>query len=475
GSATTGIRLIGDPSNWEPVPDATTADVIGAGTPLPRHFLYEASGQLWFHAENRSLHLPCYVNARAGSEYRLVDSWIRLATRFSPQLRPETTLRFDGGAASSKLLPIVSAFELGETSPDKRLSDPNRAAVDLLAVGAATDIASVSGIEESSVYFGIATAGSWTTPQPGLSEFNVLIDVDRDGWEDFGVFNGTGASTNTGGAQDCFMSVVYELGNRFDIVSTNAVGFLNQYAADEWETAPFGNSVMVLPVPAAAIGLTRNATAFRYMVRTYTFSGSVDRTGWIPFDAARPVIDTAFASPDGTPLHDDGQPLTVRLDREAARDAGQRLPGVLLLHHFAPPERRVEIATLDLENDDSDNDRLPDWWEQRHFSSLGVAGRDTDSDGDGASDFAELESGTNPNDSRSAFRMRSATRVGSRNIAVRWTGIAGQIFALERSTNLTAGFGEIVRDDIVSTPPLNSITDTNAPDPGPYFYRVRLK
>ena len=475
GTATTSVRLIADPAAFDLVPDDTTAAVIGAGTPLPRHFLYEASGQLWFHSDVRSAHLPCYVNARAASDYRLVDAWIRLATRFSTQIRPEVTLQFQGDSASTNMLPLVSAFELGETSPDKQLTDPNRAAVDLLAVGAATDIASVTAFEDSTVFFGIATAGPWTTPQPALSEFNVLIDVDRDGWEDFGVFNGTGSSTNTGGAMDAFMSVVYELGGNLDIVSTNAVGFLNLYAADAWDTAVFQNSVMVLPVPSLAIGLSRNNTAFRYMVRTYTLSGSVDRTGWIPFDAARPVVDTAFASPDGSPFHDDGLPVTVRLDREAAREDGHRLPGVLLLHHFGPTDRRFEIATLDLENDDSDGDGLPDWWEQRHFTGITVAGRDTDTDGDGASDYAEWVSGTNPNDSRSAFRMRSATRVGSRNIAVRWTGIAGQVFVLERSTNLLAGFTDVVRDNVESTPPLNSITDTNAPDPGPYFYRVRLK
>jgi len=475
GAATTGVRLVARPEGFDPRPDPTTAAVIGSGTPLPRHFLYEASGQMWFLGVDASLHVPCYANARAASDFRVLDNRIRLATRDSTKLRPELTLHFGGASVSTNLLPIVSAFELGETSPHKHLADPNRAALDLLAVGAATDIASVPAFDDSSIYFGIVSAGPWSTPQAGVSEFDVLIDLNQDGWEDFGIFNGNGSSTNSGGAQDAFMSVVFQLGQDLEILSTNAVAFLNQYAADERDTAVFNNSVMVLPVPVAAIGLSQNASSFRYKVRSYTQSGTVDRTGWIPFDAAHPVIDTAFASPDGTPMHDDGLPLTVRLDREAARTTGQRLPAVLLLHHFGPPDGRFEIVTLDLENDDSDNDRLPDWWEQRHFSSINVAGRDTDSDGDGASDYSELLVGTNPNDSRSAFRMRSAVRVSSRNIAVRWTGIAGQMFTLERSTNLVAGFTEIVRDNVESTPPLNSITDTNAPAPGPYFYRVRLK
>ncbi len=475
GSAVTAVRCVADPEAFDPLPDGTTAAVIGAGAPLSRHFLYEASGQLWFLGDDESLHVPCHVNVRAASDFRAETSRIVLPVGDSTLARPPVTLRFLGGSRSTNLFPIVSAFQLGETSPDKRLRDPNRAAVDLLAVGAATDIASVKSFDDSSIYFGIATAGPWSTPQAEINEFDVLIDLNGDGWEEFGIFNGNGSTTNSGGARDAFMSVVLEFGPELEILSTNAVGFLNVYAADKWETAVFNNSVMILPVPAGAIGLRERNSSFRYKVHSFTQSGSVDRTGWIPFDAARPVLDTTFSSPDGTPFHNDGFPFSVRVDREAARDSGHRLPAVLLLRHFGLPERRMEIVTLDLENDDSDNDQLPDWWEQRYFSGINVAGGDTDTDGDGATDRQEYVSRTHPNDSLSAFRMRSATRVSTRNIAVRWSSIAGQVFALERSTNLLAGFNEVVRDNVNATPPQNAVTDTNAPNPGPYFYRVRLR
>lgn len=485
GTALVTLELIADPAQFTDTPDPTTLATVGAGTPLPRHFLYEASGQLEFlgtpdpatpgSSAPPDLHLPCYANVRAASDYRLTAAQVRLPDTASTQATPEFTLRFVGTQASDRLLPIVSAFQLGDTSPDKRLADPNRAASDLLAVGTATDHASAGSLEDSTVFFGIATAGPFTSPQPYLGQIFILVDVDGDTWEDYVVANGTGASTNTGGSEDTFMTVVYELNLLGRVSATNAVAYLNHYAADEAETAPFNNSVLVLPVPAAQLGLASGASAFRYQVITYATSGSVDRTGWIPFDPARPILDASFATPDGTPMNDDGLPLRVRVDREAAFADGVRLPRLLLLHHHGLRERRLEIATLDLGNDDTDADRMPDWWEQRHFGNLSRAGLGTDTDGDGAPDSHELDAGTNPTDPGSLFRLRSASRVSARNIAVRWSGPAGRTYALERTTDLANGSWTVVRDGIEATPPVNSLTDTNAPAPGPYFYRVRLE
>ena len=474
GSATVELRLKANPADFDPLPDETTPDSLGGGNLLPRHFLFEASGQLWFVNKEGALHLPFYVNARAASTFHAAVPKFTVPVEQSRLLKPEIEIEFQGDTVGTNFFPLVSAFELGVTSPDKHLTDPSRAAADLLAVGAATDLASVPSLEESSVYFGLATAGAWTTPQASLVELAVLIDTDGDEREDYVVYNGNASLLDPPGGEDVFMSVLLTLDSSLDSISEDPLAPLNVYAADEAETGIFNSSVLVLPLPASAIGLTKKASTFRYRVVTYAPSGQVDETGWVLFDAARPTIDTAYSSPDGFPMHSDGEPITVRLDREVAAQNQVRLPLVLLLHHFGLPGQQMEIVTLDLSHDDADADSLPDWWEELRFGNLTTAGKSTDFDQDGVPDLQEFLVGTDPKSARSAFKMLSASRASRNNISVRWSGDAGQVFALERSTNLSDGFTKVIRDQIQATPPINSITDTNAAGPGPFFYRVRL-
>ena len=111
----------------------------------------------------------------------------------------------------------------------------------------------------------------------------------------------------------------------------------------------------------------------------------------------------------------------------------------------------MELVSLDLSNDDTDYDTMPDWWEQSQFSNLTEAGRETDSDGDGVLDRYEYPSGTNPRDPRSVLKMLSAVRVSSRNISVRWSGVAGQVYTLERSTNLLRSWEQIEKGTVGET------------------------
>ncbi len=70
-----------------------------------------------------------------------------------------------------------------------------------------------------------------------------------------------------------------------------------------------------------------------------------------------------------------------------------KISAVALVFLFAT----VAIAGHVLAVEDSDGDGLPDAWELEHFGNLSQ-GPDMDFDGDGASNLAEFDAGTDPTD-----------------------------------------------------------------------------
>jgi hypothetical protein len=64
----------------------------------------------------------------------------------------------------------------------------------------------------------------------------------------------------------------------------------------------------------------------------------------------------------------------------------------------------VQLTALEIV--DTDNDTLPDWWEDAHsFNKLIADNPALDSDGDVASDHAEYLARTNPRNPASLFRI----------------------------------------------------------------------
>jgi hypothetical protein len=58
-------------------------------------------------------------------------------------------------------------------------------------------------------------------------------------------------------------------------------------------------------------------------------------------------------------------------------------------------------------------------------------------------------------------------------IRLNWFSATNQVYALQRCSNLKAGFVDVVTG-IAGTPPVNSYRDAFATGAGPYFYRLRL-
>lgn len=123
---------------------------------------------------------------------------------------------------------------------------------------------------------------------------------------------------------------------------------------------------------------------------------------------------------------------------------------------------------------DTDRNGLPDWWELQYFGHLTGTDPNADPDHDGMSNLAEWIAGTNPTNAASSLRLTSISATNHSAIAVSWSSVAGKYYWLERTTNLTTGFG-VIATNITATSPTNSATDTTAPPGNQGFYRIGVE
>jgi hypothetical protein len=115
--------------------------------------------------------------------------------------------------------------------------------------------------------------------------------------------------------------------------------------------------------------------------------------------------------------------------------------------------------------DDSDEDGLPDSWEQSNFGSLTSAPGD-DPDGDGTNNLTEFRLGLKPTDGSSAFTATGARLPGG--FTVSWPSVPDAVFEIQRSTSVSGPW--TLLNKVVGT---GTYTDP-APPPGRAFYRVAL-
>ncbi len=83
--------------------------------------------------------------------------------------------------------------------------------------------------------------------------------------------------------------------------------------------------------------------------------------------------------------------------------------------------------------------------------------------------------GLDPTNPLSVLQMTSATNCGS-NIVVTWQSVTNITYYLQRATNLGVQPAFLpLASNLVGQVGTTSYTDTNAPAPGPYFYRVGVQ
>lgn len=123
--------------------------------------------------------------------------------------------------------------------------------------------------------------------------------------------------------------------------------------------------------------------------------------------------------------------------------------------------------------DDTDQDGLPDTWEQNHFQSLTQTATG-DADGDGQSNETELLTGTDPADGSSAF-VASIVSSGPNNLLISWPSVPGKTYRLESSPSPAGPWATQMTVPGAVAPSVSSSLEIEPPPASSfYYYRIAL-
>lgn len=360
GEAEVTVILQADPDelrHQRPPPVERDIMVRGAAQ-VAREYLSEAAAHLVLEQDGEArLRVPLYATVQPAATMRAQaaisledDSGLgRLELSGSQLLVGE-------GFPPPDIASLVTPLVLHLVSERDPAFSGQIAAADVAYVGVGSDLGPFP-IGDSIVYFGIATHTRWSTLHE--VEFDVYIDMDEDGVDDFVVFNKNLGTLTGGTPTDDFQTFVIDV--RQDQPTFGGIfrGLpINLFGPGTVATAPFNTNVVVLPVFASSIGLSSENTSFSFRVETcprlitlcnepnFGFGLVADVTDTGRYDLASPGLD--FASPIGTTpvglLDLDGVAIGVDYDLQGVRASGAR--GILLLHHHNTPAQRVQVVEI---------------------------------------------------------------------------------------------------------------------------------
>jgi hypothetical protein len=121
---------------------------------------------------------------------------------------------------------------------------------------------------------------------------------------------------------------------------------------------------------------------------------------------------------------------------------------------------------------DTDGDLITDAWELEHTNTLAFFTSATDSDSDGAPDFAEYRAGTDPFAAGSALTIEQFSLLGNASTAqVSWASVLTRYYYIEKGNGITNAWSDSGLD---LEPPDGALTTRQFPDAGTNkVYRVR--
>jgi hypothetical protein len=230
-----------------------------------------------------------------------------------------------------------------DTSPNEASSSNTNDAADLRYIGATADYPFYT-FATSAMYFGIATYGKWDTPHS--VEFDVYIDVNEDGTDDYVVFN-YNEGLFTGTTDDVLFTSYCTLPG---LTLCNSDYYTNIYSGTT-NTNIFNNNVMVLPVGLTSIGLVDGTnTDFNFYVVSFNreADGPVDISNVMHYDVAHQAFTAVDPVNTGVPMWLDAPAYSPTFDitYDKAAILADHSKGLLLLHHHNNAESTTEILEV---------------------------------------------------------------------------------------------------------------------------------
>jgi len=123
---------------------------------------------------------------------------------------------------------------------------------------------------------------------------------------------------------------------------------------------------------------------------------------------------------------------------------------------------------------DSNQNGMSDAWEQQHFGAVSPSRtRQTDTDNDGFTDYAEFVGGTDPRVTTSRLQFTMPARLADGSVQLEWPSVAGRAYRVEGSADGIAWepLSGFIRAEGNSTSFL-----LPAPTPGaPIFFRLEVR
>lgn len=411
------LALEADAARMRRLRDPAAAEAFGAN---PRSWFSEASGLVLLTASagGAQLRVPYYAAPRPVAQMTTARNMYDAFGEADPAIPLAGAGLWTGADYPSDVVSLAGAFELLYHSPAAPAAEGLERAADIHLIGVSSDLSAGKRVEDATIYFAIATYGEWSSPHWVI--FNIFIDVDGDGFSDYRLRNGVSRSgvSPEGPYPDVFVSRLDDF-----MALDEAQGFINIYPADELDTNCFRSNVMVLPLRAAAIGLSSQHFRFDFRVETLVIAEETSVVDMAPenlafevkqrlrYDIARPGVAFVYGPDFSAPFFADlpGESIPVSFNLEHYRgnglllcehpptDIGEEIPcvtrgsmGILLLHHHNPAGQRAQWLPV-ITNGDSDGDGIPDWIEgPEDADGDGVPNLwDDDSDGDGIPDWIE--------------------------------------------------------------------------------------